>query len=103
MARCVLYSYTAENPDSPGSYFEVYEQVSTPLDTCGVDNTQERVVMPVSEFTGEVSMSVIFDPDYLSVEQKQEIFVSTFSLPLIVYLVAWAYQTVINFATKDEY
>ena len=32
----------------------------------------------------------------------QAAFVAGFSLPLICYLTAWAYQLVINFATKDN-
>lgn len=35
-------------------------------------------------------------------EEIQQAFIAGFSLPLICYLVAWAYQLVINFATKDE-
>ncbi len=35
-------------------------------------------------------------------EDIQQAFTAGFSLPLICYLVAWAYQLVINFATKEE-
>ena len=43
-----------------------------------------------------------WNPDYLTQAELQELFLFFFSLPLIVYLVAWAYQTVIHFATNDE-
>lgn len=41
------------------------------------------------------------DPAYLTTENYQLLFYTGFSLPLIIYLVAWGYQVVINFATKD--
>lgn len=44
----------------------------------------------------------LFNPQFVTTEQYQMIFSLFFSLPLIVYLVAWGYQTVINFATKDN-
>jgi len=47
-------------------------------------------------------MDPIWNPEYFTREEIQEFFKYFFSLPLIVYLVAWAYQTVINFATKDH-
>lgn len=102
MAKCVLYRYTSEDPENPGVYLEVYEQVETTLDDCAAVDASERIVLPVSEYTGDMSASSFFATDYLTVAQKQEIFAYTFSLPLIVYLVAWAYQLVINFATKND-
>ncbi|MEC8905411.1 MAG: hypothetical protein VX952_12995 [Pseudomonadota bacterium] len=47
-------------------------------------------------------MDPIWNPEYFTREEIQEFFKYFFSLPLIVYLVAWAYQTVINFATTDD-
>ena len=44
----------------------------------------------------------IWNPEYFTQAELQEFWLFFFSLPLIVYLVAWAYQTVINFAT-DKY
>lgn len=47
-------------------------------------------------------LRAFIDPDFLDTAQYQILFVSGFSLPMICYLVAWAYQSVINFATKDQ-
>lgn len=67
-----------------------------------VENGGTHIVMTTSEYL-EVTSNTLFDPDYLTLEQKQDLFVFSFSLPLVVYLVAWAYQTVINFATDNNY
>lgn len=52
-----------------------------------------------NELTEE--MRIIFDPQYYTAEDYELLFSAGFSLPLICYLVAWGYQTLINFATTD--
>ena len=49
----------------------------------------------------EVNLDKYLDPAYLSVEAYQDLFTLGFTIPLITYLVAWGYQEVITFATKD--
>ncbi len=44
----------------------------------------------------------IFDPNYLSQGDYQLLFQTGITLPIICYLTAWAYQTVINFLTKER-
>jgi hypothetical protein len=47
-------------------------------------------------------MDPIWNPEFFTMEEIQEFFVYFFTTPLVVYLVAWAYQTVINFATDNN-
>jgi len=46
-------------------------------------------------------MESFCDPNYFTQEDLQNFFIIFFSLPMTTYLVAWGYQTVINFATRD--
>lgn len=61
----------------------------------------EFVLLSPGEYSG-LSFMDIFDPSYLTTEQLQGLFMLGISTPIIAYLSAWAYQTVINFATKDK-
>lgn len=44
----------------------------------------------------------LFDPNFLTTEDYMTVFQLGISTPLVAYLTAWAFQTVINFATKDK-
>lgn len=44
----------------------------------------------------------LLDPAYLSTAEFQQIFMLGMTLPMLAYLTAWGYQSVINFATKDK-
>ncbi|MFN6261172.1 MAG: hypothetical protein ACK4XG_00025 [Chromatiaceae bacterium] len=44
----------------------------------------------------------IFDPSFVTPEQYETMFQLGFVTPVLAYLVAWAFQTVINFLEKDD-
>jgi hypothetical protein len=44
----------------------------------------------------------LVDPSFFSTADYQTVFMFGFALPVTGYLVAWGYQTVINFATKES-
>lgn len=44
----------------------------------------------------------LFDPNFLTVTDYQTVFQLGMTTPLLAYLTAWAFQTVINFATRDK-
>ena len=44
----------------------------------------------------------IFDPAFFTAEQYQMLFQLGFVTPVLAYLLAWAFQTVINFLEKDD-
>lgn len=44
----------------------------------------------------------LFDPAYLNQADYEMLLSMGLSLPVISYLTAWAFQTVINFATRDK-
>lgn len=44
----------------------------------------------------------IFDPAFLSSADYQTLFMTGLTLPLICYLTAWAFGSVINFLNKNE-
>lgn len=56
------------------------------------------VLLDAGEYSEMPTLSSLFAVPLAS--DLQSMWMAGFSLPLIVYLVAWAYQTVINFATK---
>lgn len=43
----------------------------------------------------------LIDPALFTTTDYQTVFMFGFSLPVIAYLTAWGYQTVINFAVKE--
>lgn len=43
----------------------------------------------------------IFDPNFLTVSDYQDVFQLGITLPILAYITAWAFQTVINFISKD--
>lgn len=44
----------------------------------------------------------LFDPNFLTESDYQIVFQLGITLPILAYMTAWAFQTVINFATKDK-
>jgi hypothetical protein len=46
-------------------------------------------------------LRAFIDPSFFETSQYVQIFNLGFSLPVLAYIVAWGYQVVINFATKD--
>lgn len=44
----------------------------------------------------------IFDPSFLSPENYQVLFSLGFSMPLVAYLTAWAFQTVVSFINHKD-
>lgn len=44
----------------------------------------------------------LFDPNFLTVADYQTVFQLGMSMPILAYITAWAFQVVINFATKDK-
>lgn len=79
----------------------VFVPANKEAEQCGVDNSQEHMVLEYPEYQElyETSIYAFMDPAYFSLADMQQIFVYSFSLPLVVFLVAWGYQTVIDFAT----
>ena len=69
--------------------------VNIPIESC-----TDFVVLAASEYTDIPTMQNIFTIPL--VEDMQQMWMLGFSLPMITYLVAWGYQTVINFASKDD-
>lgn len=98
MAVCAQHTYTTTNGD--GSLTYQFDESSETLSVCGENTPDAYVLVPAAEYQ-TLAYSAFFDPNFLTLEQKQQIFSGTFSLPLIVYFVAWAYQVVIDFATQD--
>lgn len=44
----------------------------------------------------------LFDPNFLTAADYQTVFQLGMTMPLLAYITAWSFQTVINFATKDK-
>jgi hypothetical protein len=44
----------------------------------------------------------LFDPNFLTAADYQTVFQLGMSMPLLAYVTAWAFQTVINFISKDK-
>jgi hypothetical protein len=59
------------------------------------------LVLDSAEYTQMQLFSAAFEVP--TVVQLQELFLWSFGLVVIPYLVAWAYQTVIDFASADEH
>lgn len=78
-------------PNSDGSY--QLEQVLDPNSCTGILMSEGADI--------SYWLRAFIDPSFLDATQYQQIFMFGFTLPVLVYLVAWAYQTVINFATKE--
>lgn len=44
----------------------------------------------------------IFDPAFVSLDDYQMLFTAGFTLPLIAYITAWAFQSVISFLNQKD-
>lgn len=44
----------------------------------------------------------LFDPNFLTAADYQTVFQLGITMPLLAYITAWAFQTVINFISKDK-
>lgn len=44
----------------------------------------------------------LFDPNFLTAADYQTVFQLGMTMPLLAYITAWAFQTVINFISKDK-
>ncbi|MEE2023608.1 hypothetical protein [Alkalimonas mucilaginosa] len=84
MAICAI-------PDASG----FLQSVDTPIEYC----TGFILLEPVDSAN---ALHQLFDPAYLSAGDIQTAFMLGMTLPLLAYLTAWAYQTVINFASSDK-
>jgi hypothetical protein len=108
-AGCYHYS----NSINSGEYL-VYWDDYISLENCSTGDATSVVMTPsahtILEYTASLATSdsssgtidPVYDPLYFTTEDYQQLFMLGFALPMIVYLVAWAYQSVINFATKDN-
>jgi hypothetical protein len=65
-----------------------------------VDSCTGYVVQDASEYGAALTLGQIFTVPV--VDDLQMVFSTGFTIPLIIYLVAWGYQSVINFATTDK-
>tara|TARA_R110000751_G_scaffold103012_1_gene198265 strand:- start:3617 stop:3880 length:264 start_codon:yes stop_codon:yes gene_type:complete len=60
------------------------------------------VMLEPTEYQQFLLGASLFDPNEISIEQAQLLFVSGFSIVILCYMVAWGYGTLINFF-KPEY
>ncbi len=60
------------------------------------------VMLEPTEYQQFILGSSIFDPNLISIEQAQALFVSGFSLVIISYMVSWGYGTVINWFKPEN-
>ena len=90
-----MYLLREEN----GEY--VFSPSPTEISECGLVDTTEHVIMEYQAYQDLYASSsyAFMDPEFFTQAEMQNIFSFSFSLPLIVFLVAWGYQTVIDFAT----
>jgi hypothetical protein len=68
---------------------------STPLDAC-----TSYVLMDASTYTSLPTMADVFAMPLQA--DLQTLWMTGFALPVICYLTAWAYQSVIDFISKDS-
>jgi hypothetical protein len=105
MPKCLEFSHNTT--DSNGQEYSVYLNNSLSVETCGDSNLNESVIMTGAQFSdlknfgGENFLTALMDPSYISTADYQMIFMLGLSTPLLGYMVSWAFQTVINFITKD--
>jgi hypothetical protein len=55
----------------------------------------------LSNNVAETFLSTLLDPSFITSEQYQMLFMLGLTTPLFGYIVAWGYQTVIGFMTKN--
>lgn len=65
-----------------------------PVEACA-----EHLLITGSEYNQLFAVSSLFN---VTTTEIQQAFTAGFVLPLLIYLTAWAYQSVINFSTKSE-
>lgn len=106
MAQCLTFSYTTCGSTCGTANvitYQVYEDTSTTLANC--TGTGDQIFMSAVEYqtlvTNQAISANLYNPDFLTQPELQTAFGLGFTIPLIVYLVAWGYQSVIEFATKD--
>lgn len=71
------------------------------LTTDSVESCAGYIVLDSAEYTQMQFLTTAFDVP--AVADLQNLFLWAFGLVMIPYLVSWAYQTVINFVSSDEY
>ncbi len=110
MPSCIqIVSYGAPDADVPESTFieggdcsyllltqSEYEQLANQSNPPTTGSTTDDLIAMMDDYFS------LLDPSFFTEVELQNFFIFFFSLPLITYLVAWGYQTVINFATSDE-
>jgi hypothetical protein len=105
MPQCLTFSHNTT--DSNGQEYAVYLADFNELGTCGDSSIDEHVIMSGMEFIklqssgAENFLTALMDPAYISTGQYQMLFMLGLTTPLFGYFASWAYQTVINFMTKD--
>ena len=65
-----------------------------------IEQCNGYILQSVAEYTEQPTLIDIFNMPIA--EDLQQAFMLGFGLPIIAYLTSWAYQSVINFATKDN-
>jgi hypothetical protein len=105
MSKCLTFSHITT--DTNGQEYSVYFNDFNILETCGDSSINDHVVMSGMEFIklqssgAENFLTALMDPSYISTGQYQMLFMLGITTPLFGYFVSWAYQTVINFMTKN--
>jgi hypothetical protein len=105
MPRCLQFSNDFTSTD--GTTYVVHYGTELALETCStVDGN--NIVMSSAEYeilsnnVAQTFLSELFDPSFITIEQYQMLFMLGLTTPLFAFIVAWGYQTVIGFMTKQH-
>jgi hypothetical protein len=104
MPKCLVYSdtFTDGGGVTRESYFAQLQEIST----CA-NSPDQYVILTSSEYTTlqengvENILTAFIDPSYITQAQYETLFMLGLTTPLFAYFVAWGYQTVISFMTKN--
>lgn len=104
MAECLRFYQTTIGSNSQS--YDVYYSETYDIETCTTIANSKVILNPyeyeslVDSSAGEV-LRVLTDPSMISTTDYEMLFMLGLTTPLFAYFVAWGFQTVISFMTKN--